>query len=292
MPPIATSSTRFLSSSKESPLEESPSLKSLISALSLQPHPEGGYYAETDRSPFRIPNPFLHSPLVSSFLLPSSPSSLSSNQAHLQSTLQKTIQEGEIDEDNLTRAASTTIFYLLAPSSPSGVFHRNKARTMHTLHRGRGQYVIIHPPSPSVSLNGAAVGPGHGTDLSPTTQRKARIETFIVGPDVSAGEKLQWMVEGDVWKASFLLPPPTSSISSSIQSSPMHGQAVAHDPPADQVQEENVLLISETVVPGFDFRDHDFLTWEGFAELVDDERREEWGWLVKGRPSLGGLGEA
>lgn len=37
-------------------------------------------------------------------------------------------------------------------------------------------------------------------------KRKARIETFVVGHDISKGEKLQWIVEGGKYKASFLLP--------------------------------------------------------------------------------------
>lgn len=35
---------------------------------------------------------------------------------------------------------------------------------------------------------------------------KARVETFIVGHNVQDGEKLQWVVEGGKYKASFLLP--------------------------------------------------------------------------------------
>ena len=291
MLPIATLSTPFLPSSKEPPLEGSPSLTSLISALSLQPHPEGGYYVETDRSPFRVPNPFLHP------FPPSTPSS-SSAKALVKPTLEHPAQDEDVIADNSTRASSTTIFYLLAPSSPRGVLHRNKARTMHTLHKGRGRYIMIHPPSPSVSINGAGAGNGSEMDPNVTTQNKARMETFIVGPDVSAGEKLQWMVEGDVWKASFLLPPSTSSNpsspkSSSSQSSPMPAQVAAHEHAINKTQEENLLLISETVVPGFDFRDHDFLTWEGFEELVGIEGgREEWGWLVKGGSGEGRAGEA
>ena len=90
------------------------------------------------------------------------------------------------DED-ATRAASTTIYYFLTPVNPTGVFHRNKARTVHTLHQGRGRYVIVH--ADEVSKDG-----------------KARIETFIVGKDILAGEKVQWLVEGGKYKASFLLP--------------------------------------------------------------------------------------
>lgn len=35
---------------------------------------------------------------------------------------------------------------------------------------------------------------------------KARIETFVVGHDIARGERLQWIVEGGKYKATFLLP--------------------------------------------------------------------------------------
>ena len=133
--------------------DETPSISDLITKLGLQKHPEGGYFRETDRDPLRVPNPFR---------------STSSN-------------------DDSTRSASTTIYYLLTPGSPTGHFHRNKGRTVHTLHSGRGRYVIIH-----------ADERGNG--------EKARIETFVVGHDIHGGEKVQWLVEGGKYKASFLLP--------------------------------------------------------------------------------------
>jgi hypothetical protein len=40
------------------PDSESTSIYQTISLLSLQPHPEGGYFRRTDRSPLRVPNPF------------------------------------------------------------------------------------------------------------------------------------------------------------------------------------------------------------------------------------------
>ena len=137
---------------------DSGALQKIIAELKLQQHPEGGYYVETDRDPLRVPNPFL------------SPSG-----------------DTPIADNDTTRSASTTIFYLLTPTSPRGVFHTNKARTVHTLHRGRGRYVVLHPDES-----------GQGN--------KARVETFIVGNNVEKGEKLQWLVEGGKYKASFLLP--------------------------------------------------------------------------------------
>ena len=133
--------------------DEAPSTNNLITKLGLQKHPEGGYFRETDRDPLRIPNPF----------------------------------RSNSNNDDLTRSASTTIYYLLTPASPTGRFHRNKGRTVHTLHSGRGRYVIIHADERE---NG----------------KKARVETFVVGHDIHGGEKVQWLVEGGKYKASFLLP--------------------------------------------------------------------------------------
>ena len=139
---------------------ESPPLEQLISKLHMQKHPEGGYFVESDRDPLRVPNPF--------------------------------VIEGRngLDVKSVgteTRSASTTIFYLLTPNSPQGAFHRNKGRTIHTLHKGRGRYIIIHADERRE---------GH----------KARVEVFTVGQDIEKGERLQWIVEGGKYKSSFLLP--------------------------------------------------------------------------------------
>ena len=116
----------------------------------------GGYFVETDRDFRTVPNPF--------------------------------VSDGSTDDpSNKTRSASTTIYYLITPKSSFGSFHRNKARTVHTLHQGRGRYVIIH------------------ADEAKSGQ-KARLETFVVGHNIAKGEKMQWIVEGGKYKASFLLP--------------------------------------------------------------------------------------
>jgi predicted cupin superfamily sugar epimerase len=197
--------------------QESEPVNTLITSLSLLPHIEGGFFVETDRDSKTIPSPFSSSHPSTSTTTPHAP------------------QRPGFDPS--LRNASTTIFYLLTPNGPQGGFHRNAARTVHTLHHGRGQYVIIHPPPPGS-----------------TTQ--ARIETFVVGSDVSRGEKLQWIVEGGKYKASFLLPDAETGTS------------------------EKGLLISETVVPGFEFCDHDFLSGEGLEELVGGEKAAELKWLL------------
>lgn len=190
------------------PPAEQGSTAQIISTLQLQKHPEGGYFCETDRDPLEIPNPFMHlSDVISS-------------------------------ENNTKRNASTSIFYYLTPSSPQGNFHRNSGRTIHTLHKGRGRYVLIH--ADEVRDGG-----------------KARVESFIVGHDITNGERLQWVVEGGKYKASFLLPD------------------------RDDDEDSEGLLISETVVPGFDFRDHDFLKASKMAQLVTPEQSEELQWLLR-----------
>jgi predicted cupin superfamily sugar epimerase len=99
---------------------ESSSTASIISTLNLEKHVEGGYFAEIDRDPLTIPNPF---PL---------------------DTSSKTTTAKPISGDNSLRNASTSIYYLLTPVAPQGHFHRNLGRTVHTVIEGRGQYVLIH----------------------------------------------------------------------------------------------------------------------------------------------------
>jgi predicted cupin superfamily sugar epimerase len=192
--------------------QESLQIQSLIHSLNLQPHIEGGYFVETDRAANKTPSPFPSQKSSTTDLAPQRPGF-----------------------DPAVRNSSTTIFYLLTPGGPQGGFHRNKARTVHTLHRGRGRYVIIHADEEG---------------------REKRIETFTVGHNVAEGERLQWIVEGGKYKASYLLPDEACQESS-------YG-----------------LLISETVVPGFEYCDHDFLSARGLEELVGPAKAEELKWLL------------
>ncbi|KAI4638648.1 hypothetical protein J4E93_009949 [Alternaria ventricosa] len=193
---------------------EPASTQAVISALNLQVHVEGGYYAEIDRNPLTIPNPFLVK-----------------NGGGEEEDVKNTAEK-PMSGDNAIRNASTSIYYMLSAVNPQGHFHRNKGRTVHTLISGRGRYVLIHADEP-------------GT--------KKRIETFVVGTDVTKGEKSVWIVEGGKYKASFLL---------------------------DGAEGER-LLISETVIPGFEFSDHDFLTMDKFKQIVTDEQAKELEWLVR-----------
>lgn len=99
-----------------------------------------------------------------------------------------------------------------------------------------------------------------GNENLPESRRwtdTARIETFVVGPDVLKGERVQWIVDGGKYKCSFLLPDQEGGSSS------------------------EGLLISETVVPGFEFEDHDFMDEERLRALVSREQAEEMAWMVR-----------
>ncbi|KAL7896566.1 RmlC-like cupin domain-containing protein [Trichoderma sp. SZMC 28014] len=189
---------------------ESAGVTSIIKSLSLIEHVEGGYFAVTDVSNTFVPSPYPETPLS-----------------------QRTIDlVGGLpaDYDPSKRRLSTTIFYYLTPNRPTGSFHRNRSRIIHSLHRGRGRYVLIH--------------------------EDGRIESFVVGHNVERGEKLQWVVEGNVWKASFLL---------------------ADD---DGQSNSDGLLISETVVPGFEYADHEFLSKERLVEVLPESKAKALQWLV------------
>jgi uncharacterized protein len=210
----------------------------LVAGLGLQAHIEGGFFVETDRDPLVVPSPW-------------------PELAHSTATAASKLVDQRPGFRPGFRNASTTIYYLLTPRSPLGAFHRNRGRTVHTLHRGRGRYVVLHPPAAAADeWSSAQTGPSRG---------RWTVETFVVGGNVDRGERLQWIVEGGRYKASFLLPDDGGDDGD--------GQGMA--------AESGGLLISETVVPGFEYCDHDFLTREGLDTLVDGATAKELECLVR-----------
>ncbi|MCC2615729.1 cupin domain-containing protein [Aestuariibacter halophilus] len=106
------------------------------------------------------------------------------------------------DDGRGNRSLLTSIYYLLSKDSPIGHFHKNHSDIVHYFHAGDAiTYYLIFDD-------------GH-------------IETPVLGPDVSAGQTLQLIVPGGVWKASHLLD---------------NGSA-------------GYGLIGEAVAPGFDYQD-------------------------------------
>jgi hypothetical protein len=87
--------------------------QTIISALNLQVHVEGGYYAEIDRNPLTIPNPFLKQ-----------------NGGDEDEDEAKKTADKPMSGDNAIRNSSTSIYYMLSAINPQGHFHRNKGRTV------------------------------------------------------------------------------------------------------------------------------------------------------------------
>ncbi|KAI5120570.1 hypothetical protein M0805_002520 [Coniferiporia weirii] len=163
----------------------------IIKSLSLLRHPEGGYFAETDRQEATVPSPFANGG---------------------------------------TRSLATSIFYFLSHDNPTGVIHINKSVTYHVLHQGRAEYTLITP----------------GTNGAPPT-----IEKKIMGTNAAAGELRMLFVGTNVWKMSRLLP---------------EDLALGTTP---ETQDKVGCLITEVVVPGFHWEDHQFLTREKLEALFD-----------------------
>ncbi|KAJ6551510.1 RmlC-like cupin domain-containing protein [Mycena capillaripes] len=96
--------------------------QALVAQLGLQRHPEGGYYAETDRQKEEVGTPF-------------------------------------VDGDP-PRSLATSIYYLLTPDSPNGYFHTNKSVTYHVHHQGRAEYTLITPrPGNKPLIERRIIGP-------------------------------------------------------------------------------------------------------------------------------------
>ena len=121
--------------------------------------------------------------------------------------------------------------------------------------------MIIHAdevaPSDRPSGNGSEESES-GADEGKSWTGKARVETYVVGQDVLGGENLQWIVDGGKYKASYLLPDRK-----------------------DGSESREGCLISETVVPGFEFADHDFMKRERAEALLTQEQVEEMGWMLR-----------
>ncbi|GME44178.1 hypothetical protein GTA08_BOTSDO01892 [Neofusicoccum parvum] len=216
--------------------------RAIISALKMTAHPEGGYFTETDRDRRRVANPF-HASYDSGMAA----AAAAAEQQHRFTESTEAAEGAHATAAqrwaDLTRSASTSIYYLLTEGRSVGKWHRNKGRTVHTLHKGRARYVIIHADEVAMGLR---------------PKGEARVETWVVGQDVVAGEKLQWIVEGGKYKASFLLPDVEGGHSS-----------------------EDGCLISETVVPGFEYLDHDFMKPDALVELIGAEKATELAWLLR-----------
>ncbi len=109
------------------------------------------------------------------------------------------------------RPLLTSIYYLLSDDSPIGYLHKNRSDIIHYFHSGSPlTYHIIHP--------------------------EGKVERFVMGKDLAAGQKLQLIVKGGCWKATEL-------------TTGEYG------------------LVSEAVCPGFDYADMTIATREEIQRL-------------------------
>jgi len=184
-----------------------PSIGDLINTLDLSPHPEGGYFRRTH-------------------------------------TNAETLNGAS---DSKPHPLSSSIYYLLTPSSPIGRFHRHASLTVHCLHKGKGRYVLIHDDG--------------------------KIETFPVGLDVDKGERMQWIVGGEIWKASWSLGEQDEGLLIS-EVSARFGVVLG-------LPNDNRYSCLKVVIPAFSFDHHEFLTEERLECLVGVERSRTMKWLVK-----------
>lgn len=115
---------------------------------------------------------------------------------------------------------------------------------MHVLHQGRAEYVLIYPPN-------------HPTYSSP----RPTVKRIVMGPDTTAGEVRQLYVESGVWKKSSLLKEDLEEVAKG------------------QVDKEVVgCLITEVVIPGFEWADHKWMCREDLDSLFpggDTEDNED-----------------
>jgi predicted cupin superfamily sugar epimerase len=116
MSPATSSSEKITQIYTPNPSATEPTTtQAVISALNLQVHVEGGYYAEIDRNPLTIPNPFL-----------------AKNGGDEEEDVKNTAEK-PMSGDDAIRNASTSIYYMLSAMNPQGHFHRNKGRTVRLL---------------------------------------------------------------------------------------------------------------------------------------------------------------
>ena len=93
---------------------------------------------------------------------------------------------------------------------------------MHVLHQGRAEYLLVYPPD----IHGGPV-----------------IKRIVMGPNTSKGEVRQLYVESGVWKKSRLLEEDLVEVA--------EGRTDGEDAGC---------LITEVVIPGFEWEDHKWMT--------------------------------
>ncbi|MGJ8686173.1 MAG: cupin domain-containing protein [Spongiibacteraceae bacterium] len=123
------------------------------------------------------------------------------------------------------RANASSIYYLLSDDSPIGHLHCNRSEILHCWQGG-------------------------GSICYSLINSDGLLRQVILGPNIGAGEQLQLLVPGDVWKASELIAPSTAN---------------------------NFALVSELVVPEFVYAEHRMANYA----VMRDTFPQQWPTLKK-----------
>ncbi|PPQ99967.1 hypothetical protein CVT24_009546 [Panaeolus cyanescens] len=133
--------------------------------------------------------------------------------------------------DDAPRNLASSIYYLLSYDNHSGIFHMNKSMTYHVLHQGRAEYTLITPGNPP------------------------KIEKKVMGTNLEAGETRLLIVGTGIWKRSTI---PEES----MKRARMGGE---------EEKDKTNCLITEVVVPGFDWKDHKYMKMVDLKQLFEDQ---------------------
>ncbi len=142
-----------------------PTIKDLIPALNLIPHPEGGFFVETYRSGTK--------PM-------STQGQTGYDDPNLVSSTDQ--RENNRPDNDIRRNALTSIFWVPTIQSPHLILGVNYSDHVHYYHGGRPfQYILYDPKG------------------------KGELRKVILGPDLHKGHQLQVCVPGGIWKCGSVL---------------------------------------------------------------------------------------
>lgn len=156
-------------------------------------------------------------------------------------------------------AASSALIqaFSLAPHFEGGYFRRTYAHATSVPMSVSAIHYLLTPHSPighfhrnkSVIVHSLHRGRGRCVLI----HEDGRAESFVLGHAVAKGERCMWVVEGGVWRATML------------------EVEVGGVEEEEEEGEGGGLLITEVVVPGFEFKDHEFLGVPRLVELVGED---------------------
>ena len=126
-------------------------------------------------------------------------------------------------DKTVERPRATAIHYLLTSDSPINHFIKNRSDILHCYHLGLPiQYVLLHPDR--------------------------TLQKIVLGPDILAGQTMQLFVASGCWKAARLWENRSTSTAEFIPSAFKDAGSCDYG------------LITEVVIPGFDYADMELAT--------------------------------